>query len=221
LEKPEVLAALSLESLQDEKHPAEVLRAIVAQLQPESRDLRGEFVPPETPVELKAAGDLKPGMKVDGVVTNIASFGVFVDIGADQDGLVHISRLSDQFVKDPQTAAKVGDRVAVHILALEEGGKRISLSMREPRETRAARPRDPRSQQVPSRIRRASEGRAGAESRRGNGARRRDKEPQRAGRATQSFGPDEKSKAREAKEVEKLSLDEKLALLQTKYRTKV
>ncbi len=221
LDKPEVLTALALDSLQDEKHPAELLRTIVGQLQPEARNPRGEFMPPEAPVELKAAGDLKPGMKVDGVVTNIASFGVFVDIGADQDGLVHISRLSDQFVKDPQAAAKVGDRVAVHILALEEGGKRISLSMREPREIRAGRPSDARAQQVPSRVRRASGDRAGADSRRGNGARRRGKEPQRAARATQSFGPDEKAKAREAKEAEKLSLDEKLALLQTKYRTKV
>jgi uncharacterized protein len=221
LDKPEALTALDLEPLQDEKHPLDLLRTIVEQLQKDARNPRGEFVPPEAPVELKAAGDLKPGMKVEGVVTNIASFGVFVDIGADQDGLVHISRLSDQFVKDPQTAAKVGDRVAVHILALEEGGKRISLSMREPREARAARPQDPRSQHVPSRVRRASEGRAGSDARRGNGARQRGKEPQRAARATQSFGPDEKAKQREAKEVEKLSLDEKLALLQTKYRTKI
>ncbi len=223
LEKPEALASLALESLQDEKCPADVLRMIVAQLSPEARNPRGEFVPPEMPVELKAAGDLKPGMKVDGVVTNIASFGVCVDIGADQDGLVHISRISDQFVKDPQAAAKVGDRVSVHILALEEGGKRISLSLKDPGELRAARPQGPRSQQgpAPSRVRRTTEERAAAECRRSNGARQRRKEPQRAGATTQSFGPDERAKAREAKEAEKLSLDEKLALLQTKYRTKV
>jgi protein Tex len=227
LEKPEALAAVSLEEMQTEEVPLATLQGIVAQFQPAVRNPRGEFVPPEMPVDIKAAGDLKTGMKVEGIVTNVASFGVFVDIGAEQDGLVHVSRLSDKFVEDPQTAAKVGDRILVHIIALEEGGKRISLSVKDPGAMRAQRPQGQGQGQGqrpggPRRERRPSDGRSGSsESRRSNGARQGRKEPQREGITTRTFGPDEKAKAREAKEAEKLSLDEKLAMLQTKYRTKV
>jgi uncharacterized protein len=227
LEKPEALATVSLEELQTEDTPLATLQGIVAQFQPAVRNPRGEFVPPEMPVDIKAAGDLKTGMKVEGIVTNVASFGLFVDIGAEQDGLVHVSRLSDKFVEDPQTAAKVGDRILVHIIALEEGGKRISLSVKDPSAMRAPRPQGQGQGQGqrpagPRRERRAADGRSGsAEGRRSNGARQGRKEPQREGIGTRTFGPDEKAKAREAKEAEKLSLDEKLAMLQTKYRTKV
>jgi protein Tex len=227
LENPESLGAVSLEEFQTEDTPLATLQGIVAQFQPAVRNPRGEFVPPEVPVELKAVGDLKTGMKVEGIVTNVASFGLFVDIGAEQDGLVHVSRLSDKFVEDPQTAAKVGDRILVHIIALEEGGKRISLSVKDPSAMRAPRPQGQGQGQGqrpagPRRERRPADGRSGgAESRRSNGARQGRKEPQREGTSTRTFGPDEKAKAREAKEAEKLSLDEKLAMLQTKYRTKV
>jgi hypothetical protein len=111
----------------------------------------------------------------------------------------------------------------VHIIALEEGGKRISLSVKDPSATRAPRPQGQGQRPAgPRRERRAADGRSGsAEGRRSNGARQGRKEPQREGMGTRTFGPDEKAKAREAKEAEKLSLDEKLAMLQTKYRTKV
>jgi uncharacterized protein len=209
LEKPESLQAVALDELRETKQPIEVLRRIVDEFSPQSRLPRGAFVRPTQPVELRARDQLQTGGKVDGVVTNVANFGVFVDIGADQDGLVHVSQLSNKFVEDPKSEVKVGDRVEVYILALEANGKRISLSMRNPREA------------VPRRGRQAAAARP-ADGRKPEPRRKRRKEPRREGSVAQrSFGPDAKSKAREEKEQQKLSLDEKLALLQSKYRTKV
>jgi uncharacterized protein len=74
--------------------------------------------------------DLKPDMILEGVVTNVAAFGVFVDIGVHQDGLVHISALSNSFVKDPHTIVKAGQVVKVKVLEVDEKRKRISLTMR-------------------------------------------------------------------------------------------
>jgi uncharacterized protein len=75
--------------------------------------------------------DLKPGMKIPGIVTNVTKFGAFVDIGVHQDGLVHISRLADRFVKDPNDVVKVQQKVTVTVLEVDIPRKRISLSMVE------------------------------------------------------------------------------------------
>jgi uncharacterized protein len=74
--------------------------------------------------------DLRPGMILEGVVTNVAAFGAFVDIGVHQDGLVHVSALSDTFVKDPREVVKSGDVVRVRVVEVDEARKRISLTMR-------------------------------------------------------------------------------------------
>jgi uncharacterized protein len=74
--------------------------------------------------------DLEPGMTLDGVVTNVANFGAFVDIGVHQDGLVHISHLSNTFIKDPREAVKTGDMVKVKVLEVDVERKRISLTMK-------------------------------------------------------------------------------------------
>ena len=74
--------------------------------------------------------DLKPGMILEGVVTNITNFGAFVDIGVHQDGLVHISMMADKFVKDPHTIVKTGDVVQVKVMEVDVPRKRIALSMR-------------------------------------------------------------------------------------------
>jgi uncharacterized protein len=211
LEKPEALDAVNLEELQSGDLRLELLKAVAREFRPSVRLPRGSFTPPAQPIPLRAVEDLKVGVKVDGVITNIAKFGAFVDIGADQDGLVHVSQLSDKFVEDPQSAVKVGDRVAVYILALEKEGKRISLSMKEPRPA-VQRPR-PGARRL-----------AAAASPRGDngGARRGRKGPERDRAAVQrTFGPDERAKAREQREAEKLSVDQKLALLKSKFRTKV
>src|SRR5690606_32863534 len=72
----------------------------------------------------------RPGMKLQGVVTNVANFGAFVDVGVHQDGLVHISELADRFVKDPREVVKAGQVVAVTVLEVDPGRKRIALSMK-------------------------------------------------------------------------------------------
>jgi uncharacterized protein len=95
--------------------------------------------------------DLKPGMVLEGVVTNVAAFGAFVDVGVHQDGLVHVSALSNTYVKDPRDVVKSGDVVKVRVVDVDEPRKRISLTMRltdEPRPSRE-RTRDdrPRPQQ--------------------------------------------------------------------------
>ena len=143
------------------------------------------------------------------------------------DGLVHISQLSNGPGKDAKSEFKIGDRVTVFIRALERDGKRISLSLKDPREVakaaRAARPAAGQRAAGPgARAARAGGFRGdGAGARRGEGPRKRRKEPQREGKITKrSFGPDPKTKALEEKEIQKLSLNEKLELLQSKYRTK-
>ena len=74
--------------------------------------------------------DLKPGMVLEGMVTNVTAFGAFVDIGVHQDGLVHVSQLADRFVKDPHEVVKAGDVVKVRVLEVDIPRKRIGLSMR-------------------------------------------------------------------------------------------
>ena len=75
--------------------------------------------------------DLKPGMELTGTVRNVIDFGVFVDIGVHQDGLVHISQITDRFIKHPSEVLKVGDIVKVWVLAVDTAKKRISLTMRK------------------------------------------------------------------------------------------
>ncbi|MEX2303064.1 MAG: Tex-like N-terminal domain-containing protein [Bryobacterales bacterium] len=213
LEKPEALDNVQLEGLQSNEHPLELLKATIREFRPSIRQPRGSFTPPAPPIPLRPVEELKVGTKVDGVVTNVANFGAFVDIGADQDGLVHVSQLSDKFVEDPQAAVKVGDRVAVYILALEKGGKRISLSMKEPRPV-VQRPRPG--------ARRMAAAAGGQRDHDNGGLRRKRKGPERDHTAVQrTFGPDERAKAREQREAEKLSIDQKLAMLKSKFRTKV
>ena len=79
---------------------------------------------------MKEIADLKPGMTIEGVVTNVTRFGAFVDVGVHQDGLVHISELSNRYIKDPAEAVKVGQIVKVQVLNADVKNKRIALSMK-------------------------------------------------------------------------------------------
>ena len=79
---------------------------------------------------MQAIGDLTPGMQLEGVVTNVANFGAFVDIGVHQDGLVHVSQLADCFVKDPRDVVKAGDIVKVRVVDVDLTRKRIALTMK-------------------------------------------------------------------------------------------
>jgi uncharacterized protein len=106
------------------------LRDILTELDKPGRDPRRSFEPPKFRDDVRELGDLKPGMELEGVVTNITAFGAFVDVGIHQDGLVHISQLADRFVKDPHEVVKVGDRIQVRVLEVDHERRRIALSAR-------------------------------------------------------------------------------------------
>jgi protein Tex len=108
------------------------LRDIIAELEKPGRDPRAEFKYATFRDDIKAISDLKPGLELEGIVTNVANFGAFVDIGVHQDGLVHVSQLADRYVSDPTQVVKVGQIVKVRVMEINEGLKRISLSMRSP-----------------------------------------------------------------------------------------
>ena len=113
------------------------LRDIVKELLKPGRDPRDELPAPILRTDVLDIKDLKPGMVLTGTVRNVIDFGVFVDIGVHQDGLVHISKVCDKFIKHPSEAVSVGDVVKVTVLEVDEKRKRISLSMRDvPKEAR-------------------------------------------------------------------------------------
>ena len=104
------------------------LKDIVAELVKPGRDPRAVFEPPKFREDVTKIEDVKEGMKLEGVVTNVTAFGAFVDIGVHQDGLVHVSELSDQFVSDPASVVKAGDRLQVTVIGVDRARQRISLS---------------------------------------------------------------------------------------------
>jgi protein Tex len=106
------------------------LRDILKELEKPGRDPRAEFKYATFKEGIKEISDLKPGMELEGIVTNVANFGAFVDIGVHQDGLVHISQLADRFVDDPKKVVKVGQVVKVQVLEVNEKLKRVGLSMK-------------------------------------------------------------------------------------------
>ena len=109
------------------------LRDIVSELLKPGRDVRDELPKPILRTDVLEMKDLKPGMVLTGTVRNVIDFGVFVDIGVHQDGLVHISQVSDKFIRHPSEVVSVGDVVKVAVLEVDEKKKRISLSMKQVR----------------------------------------------------------------------------------------
>ena len=105
------------------------LRDIIAELQKPGRDPRDELPKPVLRTDVLDIKDLKPGMELTGTVRNVIDFGAFVDIGVHQDGLVHISRMADRFIKHPSEVVKVGDVVKVWVVSVDEKKKRIALTM--------------------------------------------------------------------------------------------
>ncbi len=129
------------------------LRDIISELEKPGRDPRAEFKYATFKEGVKEIKDLQIGMELEGIVTNVANFGAFVDIGVHQDGLVHISQLADRFVDDPKKIVKVGQVVKVRVLEVNEQLKRISLSMKSPDQATGDRtPQKPssRREQKPS-----------------------------------------------------------------------
>ena len=114
----------------DERFGVPTITDILKELEKPGRDPRPEFTTATFKEGVEAIRDLRPDMILEGVVTNVAAFGAFVDIGVHQDGLVHISALSNTFVKDPHTVVKAGQVVKVKVLEVDEKRKRIALTMR-------------------------------------------------------------------------------------------
>jgi protein Tex len=106
------------------------LKDIVLELKKPGRDPRAEFVDVGFDAAITELSHVKVGQVLNGIVTNVAAFGAFVDIGVHQDGLVHVSELANRFVKDPSEVVKVGDRVKVKVLQVDEARKRIALSIK-------------------------------------------------------------------------------------------
>jgi uncharacterized protein len=106
------------------------LKDIVEELRKPGRDPREQFVAPQFRADLKEISDLQPGMILEGTVTNVTNFGAFVDVGVHQDGLVHVSELSNRFIKDPNDAVKVGQIVKVKVMTVDAKAKRIGLSIK-------------------------------------------------------------------------------------------
>lgn len=104
---------------------------IMAELMKPGRDPRQTFVAPQFRDDVTRLEDLKPNMRLEGVVTNVTAFGAFVDVGVHQDGLVHVSRLADKFVKNPSEVVKVGDKLSVIVLEVDLERKRVSLSAKK------------------------------------------------------------------------------------------
>jgi uncharacterized protein len=125
-----LLKSLDPKRFADERFGVPTVADILKELDKPGRDPRPEFVTASFKDGVEAISDLRPDMILEGVVTNVAAFGAFVDIGVHQDGLVHISALSSTFVKDPHTVVKAGQVVKVKVLEVDPKRKRIALTMR-------------------------------------------------------------------------------------------
>ncbi|MDU0477973.1 Tex family protein [Staphylococcus chromogenes] len=136
-----VLATLNPRDFADEQFGVPTVTDIIAELEKPGRDPRPEFKTATFKEGVEKVSDLKPGMILEGTVTNVAAFGAFVDVGVHQDGLVHVSALSDTFVSDPHEVVRSGQVVKVKVLEVDEHRKRISLTLRlndEPGQPRKA-----------------------------------------------------------------------------------
>jgi len=125
-----VRAKIKLEQYVTEKVGLPTLTDILSELAKPGRDPRQQFEAFSFAEGLNKPEDLKPGMKLPGLVTNVTAFGAFVDVGVHQDGLVHVSQLADTFVKEPGSVVKPGQKVMVTVVEVDLPRQRIALSMR-------------------------------------------------------------------------------------------
>jgi protein Tex len=128
--RSDVLKALKPETFADERFGAITVEDILAELQKPGRDPRPDFKVARFNDGVQEMKDLKPGLQLEGTVTNVAQFGAFVDVGVHQDGLVHVSQLANRFVKDAREVVKTGDIVSVRVVEVDLARGRIALSMK-------------------------------------------------------------------------------------------
>jgi protein Tex len=133
----------------DEKFGLPTVKDIFAELEKPGRDPRPEFKTATLQDGIEEIKDLKPGMKLEGTVTNVTNFGAFVDVGVHQDGLVHVSQLADRFVDDPHKIVKAGDIVKVTILDIDVPRKRISMTMKSQADYQEQREKSDRGRNTP------------------------------------------------------------------------
>ena len=133
----ELVAAIELARYLGDGVGEPTLRDIVGELGKPGRDPRAEFEAPRFRDDVQTLEDLEVGMQLEGVVTNVTNFGAFVDLGVHQDGLVHISQLSERWVDDPRQVVKVGDRLRVRVLEVDLERRRIALTARRDGEARS------------------------------------------------------------------------------------
>lgn len=142
----ETLKQVNIKDLISDTVGEPTLKDIIEELAKPGRDPRPTFETATFAEGIERISDLRPGMRLQGVVSNVTHFGAFVDIGVHQDGLVHISALSDQFVSDPRDVVKAGDIVKVTVQEVDEARKRISLSMKSGASTVEKKPSKPERQ---------------------------------------------------------------------------
>ncbi len=234
--RPELVEQLKLDGLKTGSVGTYTLEDIRDELCKQGRDPRGSFTAPRYRDDVLQISDLKDGMELEGMVTNVTNFGAFVDVGVHQDGLVHVSEISERFIKDPREAVKVGDIVKVRVLSADVQAKRISLSMKpaprpkpvrtEDRRPKAAaragengsgQPRRERAERPPRRqLQEAVAKSAGPKD-----GRRKDsgKKPAEASVAPATGQPKQPRQA--PQKAKPMTMEEKLALLQSKFRTRV
>jgi len=203
--RPELVVQLQIDAFQTNKAGPLTLKDIHEELKQPGRDPRATFVAPQYRDDVLIISDLKEGMEMEGVVSNVTNFGAFVDVGVHQDGLVHVSELSGKFVKDPREAVKVGDVVKVRVISADPVARRISLSMKPPPPPKVERPPRPRPERAPKREKPAAAAVATAVAPANDGAGAKAKKPPKPTRV----------------EPKPMTLEEKLALLNNKFRTRV
>jgi uncharacterized protein len=128
--RSDMLKALKPEAFADTRFGAITVKDILAELDKPGRDPRPDFKVARFNDGVSALKDLKPGMLLEGTVTNVAAFGAFVDIGVHQDGLVHVSQLANRFVKDAREVVKTGSIVKVRVVEVDAARARIGLTMK-------------------------------------------------------------------------------------------
>ncbi|CRX37558.1 Tex family protein [Estrella lausannensis] len=138
MRSPRLIDAIPVELYLNTEVGIHTLSDIISELKKPGRDPRALFEPPCFRDDVQTMNDLKPGMKLEGIVTNVTAFGAFVDIGVHQDGLVHISEITDRYIKDPSEVLQVGDKIKVEVLQVEPEKKRISLSAKKNRDAAKA-----------------------------------------------------------------------------------
>jgi uncharacterized protein len=185
------------------------VKSAIEEFKPERRQLRGKFELPKPAVPLRKDEELRPGSKVGGVVSSVSDYGAWVDVGGDQDALLHVSQIHREHLKDSRPAFRAGDSLDAYIRPSKDGDERVSLTMWQPR-SRPSRGRGgsfrPGLRQPFGRQR----------SRRRGSDRFRKRKP-----FSRTFGPASDRRARRGRPRGKMSMTEKLNMLQDKYRTKV